>query len=307
MTVAIEHNVSPVPNDVRSDRQSMSSQRPSDYHRVAEAIRYLERHADRQPGLDELANVVGLSPHHFQRLFKRWAGVSPKRFLQYLTVEHAKHLLRDASSVLDTSYEVGLSGPGRLHDLFVSAEAVTPGEYKRQGEGVEIVWGIHQTPFGDCLLAATDRGVCHLSFPSGSSAGIERLRHDWSKAGLAEDAEVSGRFVERLFGDSSASDKPLPLVLKGTNFQLKVWNALLRIPRGQAVSYGDVAAYIGHPEAVRAVGSAVGANPVAWLIPCHRVLRKGGALGGYRWGPVRKQAMLAWEAAQSEDRTADIA
>jgi AraC family transcriptional regulator of adaptative response/methylated-DNA-[protein]-cysteine methyltransferase len=273
----------------------------TDYERVEAAIRFLTENADRQPGLDELAREAGLSPHHFQRIFKRWAGVSPKRFLQYLTIEHAKHLLRHSSSVLDASYEVGLSGPGRLHDLFVSLEAVTPGEYKSRGRGIEIAWGLHSTPFGDCLLAATDRGICHLSFPEpGTSEGMARLRLDWTNAEIHEDPAASARVVERLFENDPGAGGPLPLLLKGTNFQIKVWEALLRIPRGRAVSYGDIASHIGHPDAVRAVGSAVGANPISWLIPCHRVLRNTGELGGYRWGPLRKKAMIGWESAKVE-------
>jgi len=272
---------------------------PSDFSRVAAAIRYLEARADHQPGLEELAGAAGLSPSHFQRLFKRWAGVSPKRFLQYLTVEHAKDLLRDSNSVLDTSFEVGLSGPGRLHDLFVAVEAVTPGEYKAMGAGLEIAWGLHDTLFGRCLLATTPRGICHLSFPAaGSAEGFERLRRDWGLARLVEDAAATRPAVETfLLAEPESPARPLGLVIKGTNFQLKVWNALLQIPRGRAVSYGDIAAHIGTPNAHRAVGTAVGANPIAWLIPCHRVLRKGGQLGGYRWGTTRKRAMIGWEAA----------
>lgn len=288
-------------SDVGFESMSRPVRHSADYERVAAAIRFLTENAERQPALEELAHEVGLSPHHFQRVFRRWAGVSPKRFLQYLTVEHAKLLLRQSSTVLDTSYEVGLSGPGRLHDLFVSAEAVTPGEFKSRGAGVEIAWGLHATPFGDCLLAATDRGICHLSFPeAGTSEGLDRLRHDWANAAIHEDAEVSGRLIERLFAPGEEAGKPLPLLLKGTNFQLKVWQALLHVPAGRAVSYGDIAVHIGQPDAVRAVGSAVGANPISWLIPCHRVLRKTGELGGYRWGIVRKQAMIGWESARVE-------
>jgi AraC family transcriptional regulator of adaptative response/methylated-DNA-[protein]-cysteine methyltransferase len=282
---------------------------PSDFSRVAAAIHYLEAHADDQPGLEELAGAAGLSPSHFQRLFKRWAGVSPKRFLQFLTIEHAKKLLRDSNSVLDTSFEVGLSGPGRLHDLFVSVEAVTPGEYKAQGEGLEILWGLHDTPFGRCLLATTPRGVCHLSFPADDGAeGLERLNRDWGRARLIEDPAGTRTLVEDLlFAQPQTQERPLGLVLKGTNFQIKVWNALLQIPRGRAVSYGNIAAHIGSPHAHRAVGTAVGANPIAWLIPCHRVLRKGGELGGYRWGTTRKRAMIGWEATHPQEAAKPVA
>ena len=276
----------------------------ADYGRVESSIRYLEENAGRQPGLTELAEQAGLSPAHFQRLFKRWAGVSPKRFLQFVTIEHAKELLRDSSSVLDTAYEVGLSGPGRLHDLFVSTEAVTPGQYKAQGEGIEIRWGVHDSPFGECLLAETDRGICHLSFSDGDSApNLERLRRDWRRSRLVEDRAATLATCRRVFVEEPP-ERPLPLLLKGTNFQIKVWNALLRVPEGALLSYSDLAGHVCTPRATRAVASAVGANPVSYLIPCHRVLRKTGALGGYAWGTTRKRAMIGWEAARTAAPTA---
>ena len=275
-----------------------SPMRHSDYARVEAAIRYLEGHAASQPGLAELARHVDLSPAHFQRLFKRWAGVSPKRFLQFVTLEHAKNLLRDSTSVLDTSYEVGLSGPGRLHDLFVNVDAVTPGEYKAFGEGIEVRWGLHPTAFGDCVLAQTERGICHLSFVDGDAdANLARLEHDWKRSRLVEDAAATAETCRRIFA-APRGGQPLPLVLKGTNFQLKVWTALLRVPEGSLTSYGDLARHVCTPRATRAVASAVAANPVAYLIPCHRVLRKSGALGGYAWGEARKRAMLGWESAR---------
>ena len=277
---------------------SSSTMEHSDYQRVEDAIRYLEQHATSQPGLAELASHVGLSTAHFQRLFKRWAGVSPKRFLQFVTIGHAKELLRDSASVLDTSYEVGLSGPGRLHDLFVSVDAVTPGEYKAFGDGVEVLWGVHDSVFGRCLVAQTGRGICHLSFCNGDpTANLERLEHDWSRSQLVEDGAATGETCRRIFAHEDV-ERPLPLVLKGTNFQIKVWNALLRIPEGALMSYSDLARHVCSPRATRAVASAVGANPVSYLIPCHRVLRKSGALGGYAWGPTRKRAMLGWESAR---------
>ncbi len=284
-------------NGIRFQSMLETDAPPTDFGRVAAAIRFLEAHANDQPGLEALARAAGLSPGHFQRLFKRWAGVSPKRFLQYLTAEHAKDLLRDSNSVLDTSFEVGLSGPGRLHDLFVSVEAVTPGEYKAMGDGLEIRWGLHDTPFGRCLLATTPRGICHLSFPAGDKEALERLRRDWGRARLVEEAVATREVIETvLMAAPQSPDRPLSLLLKGTNFQIKIWNALLRIPHGRAVSYGDLGAYVGAPRAHRAVGSAVGANPIAWLIPCHRVLRKDGRIGGYRWGTTRKRAMIGLEA-----------
>lgn len=269
-----------------------------DYRRIEAAIRFLEAHADRQPPLRAVAEAVGLSDFHFQRLFRRWAGVSPKRFLQYLTVERAKEALREGRSVLAAAYESGLSGPGRLHDLFVTVEAVTPGEYKASGSGLTIGYGFRPSPFGECVIAATDRGVCALEFVEGGSRreAVDRLVRAWPAAVIREHEAMAASYGERIFGGEGG--RPLTLVLRGTNFQLKVWEALLRIPRGAATTYGDLARATGRPGAARAVGSAVGRNPVAYLIPCHRVLRTTGAFGGYRWGTARKQAMLGWEAAQ---------
>lgn len=272
-----------------------------DYDRIEGAIHYLERHAAHQPSLGEVARAVGLSEFYFQRLFRRWAGVSPKRFLQYLTIEHAKHALRQGRSVLATSYETGLSGPSRLHDLFLAVEAMTPGAYKELGRDLTIRFGFGATPFGTCLVAATDRGICALEFllDEQRDATVERLERTWRAATLTEDPAAVDRYLGRIFAGESA-DKPLTLVLRGTNFQVKVWEALLRVPEGAATTYGDLAAAVGQPEAAHAVGTAVGQNRIAYLIPCHRVLRKTGALGGYRWGTTRKQAMLGWEAARQE-------
>jgi len=276
----------------------------ADYRRVGEAICFLEENFTRQPSLQEVADHVGLSKYHFQRLFKRWAGVSPKRFLQYLTIEHAKDLLRRAETVLDTTFETGLSGTARLHDLFVSVEAVTPGEYKSRGAGLEINYGIHETPFGDCLLAVTDRGICALTFLPDESkeAAIVDLQGHWGRAEMNEDGEITAPFIECLFAPTSRQDgdRQITLYLKGTNFQLQVWKALLKIPDGALVSYGEIARLIGRPQAHRAVGTAVGSNPIAYLIPCHRVIRGAGTLGGYRYGTVRKRAMQGWEAARRE-------
>jgi AraC family transcriptional regulator of adaptative response/methylated-DNA-[protein]-cysteine methyltransferase len=272
-----------------------------DGERIRQAILYLERHYRRQPSLEQLAAAVGLSPFHFQRLFKRWAGVSPKRFLQFLTVEHAKAALRDGRSALDTAYDSGLSGPGRLHDLFVAVEAVTPGEYKQSGEGLVIRHGFHSTPFGECLLALTERGICGLAFADRSQRDdvLETLVRRWPAAALERDQAGTADTAARVF-ERDRAGPPLTLSLRGTNFQIKVWEALLRIPPGALVSYGDIARSIGHPAAYRAVGSAVGQNAIAYLIPCHRVIRESGAFGNYRWGTARKQAMVGWEAAQRE-------
>jgi AraC family transcriptional regulator of adaptative response/methylated-DNA-[protein]-cysteine methyltransferase len=276
----------------------------SDYDRIAAAIHFLDAHAETQPDLAAAAAHVGLSPHHFQRVFTRWAGVSPKRFLQFHTLERARRLLAERRSVLDATYAAGLSGPGRLHDLFVSVEAVTPGEFKTGGRGLRVAWGLHETPFGRALVATCERGVCHLAFGEDDALlaaefgarwpGAERVRSDLETAPVAR----------RIFSPELAAGAPLALVLKGTNFQLKVWEALLRIPPGAVASYEQIAEAVGRPAAVRAVGTAVGQNPVAFVVPCHRVLRKTGALGGYRWGLDRKRAMLGWEAARADDGTA---
>ena len=267
-----------------------------DYQRIAQAIAYIEANAERQPTLEEVAASVGLSEYHFQRVFSRWAGISPKRFLQFLTKENAKRLLPD-QSVLDTAYAAGLSSPGRLHDLFVQAEAVTPGEYKTRGAGLEIAYGFHPTPYGECLLAVTSRGVCFLAFVDDGDrdAALAELKRDWEHAALTLDAARTGPYVAQIFNPTPRA--PLALHLRGTNFQMKVWEALLRIPPGRATSYEDLAVRIGQPRAARAVASALAHNPVAYLIPCHRVLRKSGDFGGYRYTPTRKKAMILRESA----------
>ena len=274
--------------------------RPSDYARIEKAIRYIEGNFRRQPGLKEVARSAGLSEYHFHRLFTRWAGISPKRFLQFLTAEYARGLLRESRNVLDAAYEAGLSGPGRLHDLIVNVYAVTPGELKEEGAGLTIRYGVHPSPFGDCLLAITDKGICALTFLAGRSKGeaVEELRTRWENANLVPDPGAAKAVAGKIFAPSRWRDAPpLNVIVKGTNFQVKVWEALVRIPPGCAVSYEEIAARIGSPGAVRAVGTALGRNPVAFLIPCHRVIRKTGAFGNYGGGPARKKAILAWEAA----------
>lgn len=271
-----------------------------DYDRIARAIEYLRRNAGRQPDLSAVARHMHLSDHHFQRLFTRWAGVSPKRFLQYLTVEHAKARLLASRSVLDLAGEVGLSGPGRLHDLFVSLEAMSPGEYRGGGAGLAIRYGIHASPFGRAVLAVSPRGICGLRFPERDEDVANLVRRDWPHAELRRDDTGTAALATRLFTPlASRPGAPLAVLVKGSNFQVKVWRALLELPSGAVATYGEIARRIGHPGAARAVGSAVGANPVAWLIPCHRVIRESGALGGYRWGLERKAAMLGWEAARA--------
>lgn len=272
-------------------------QSSEDYLRVEQAIRYLENHYKDQPELQQVAANVGLSEYHFQRLFTRWAGVSPKRFLQFLTKEGAKDLLDRSENLLDTTHQVGLSSLGRLHDLFVTAEAVTPGEYKSRGAGVTIRYGIHPTPFGKCLIATTERGICHLGFVQTSEGdAIDQLVTDWKQARMIEDYRSTVALIEPIFDlRYQHRGKPLNVHLRGTNFQLKVWEALLQIPAGEVTTYAGLAARIGHPNATRAVGTAVGHNPIAVLIPCHRVIRKVGDFGNYRYGAPRKKALLARE------------
>lgn len=279
------------------DTQLDYKQSSEDYLRIEQAIHYLENHYREQPSLEEVAANIGLSEFHFQRLFTRWAGVSPKRFLQFLTKEGAKDLLSRSENLLDTTHQVGLSSLGRLHDLFVTTEAVTPGEYKTRGEGVTIRYGIHLTPFGKCLIGLTERGICHLGFVEGSEGqAIDNFVGEWEEARLLEDYRSTAALVEPIFDlRYNTRIKPLNLHLRGTNFQLKVWEALLQIPAGSVTTYEGVARRIGQPNASRAVGSAVGHNPIAVLIPCHRVIRKVGEFGNYRYGAHRKKALLAME------------
>jgi len=276
------------------------SQQARDYERIEKIVKYLEQNFRRQPELKEIAGYAGLSEFHLQRLFKRWVGISPKRFIQFLTKEHAKALLRDSTDVLGATFASGLSGPGRLHDLFVQCEAVTPGEYKQLGAGLQIVYGRHQTPFGACLVAQTGRGICGLFFlqDGDDDKYLRRLERDWPAADIKEDCEQTAGTVKRIFSIQRADSQPVLLFVKGTNFQIKVWEALLKIPQGQVASYKTIATRIGRPAAVRAVGSAVARNPVSYLIPCHRVIRKFGDFGNYQGGSARKKVLLAWESAQ---------
>jgi AraC family transcriptional regulator of adaptative response/methylated-DNA-[protein]-cysteine methyltransferase len=280
-----------------------SASRPADFERIGHAIEYLVAHYDKQPGLDDVAAEVGLSPFHFQRLFSRWAGISPKRFIQYLTLEHAKRVLAESASVLDAAYEVGLSGPGRLHDLFVTYEAMTPGEFKRGGAGLVIRYGLAPSPFGLCFIGQTDNGINGLGFVYDESEAEIFFRERWPAARLERDDATVKPLAAAIF----ALDHPparLHVHLMGTAFQLKVWEALLRIPSGALVSYERLAAQVCGPSAARAVGSAVGANPVSYLIPCHRVIRKAGVITGYEWGPERKRALLALEGARHDEMAA---
>jgi len=270
----------------------------SGYATIGRALAWLGRNWQEQPSLEEIAAAVGLGPHHFQRLFTRYVGVSPKKYVQYLTLRHAKARLAESVSVLDAAFDAGLSGPGRLHDLFVTHEAMTPGEWKTRAAELDLAWGWHDSPFGDCLIVASPRGVCGLAFGDRENhdAVLADLAGNFGEARLAPDKSLTLPFAEQAFGGSG----PIHLLLRATPFQLKVWEALLRIPAGALTSYSDLARRIGRPEASRAVAGAVGQNPVSWLIPCHRVLRSDGSITGYRWQPERKRLILAWEAARAD-------
>ncbi|GAB3180023.1 bifunctional transcriptional activator/DNA repair enzyme AdaA [Telluribacter humicola] len=270
-----------------------------DYQRIEKAIRYIGENYKRQPSLREIADHVALSEYHFTRLFSRWAGTSPQRFMRYLTKEFAKEQLVREVNLFDATYASGLSSPSRLHDLFVTYEAMTPAEFRAKGEGLTIRYAFHETPFGACLLAMTERGITDLRFVEDENRAtiLEQLRTDWHNATWQEAPDDTLPLIQQIFNSTDAtSDRPITMLLRGTNFQIKVWEALLRIPFGKMVSYDNVAQYIEQPTAQRAVGTAIGSNRIAYLIPCHRVLQKVGGLGGYRWGTARKQAMLGWEA-----------
>lgn len=272
-------------------------QAASNYATIAAAIRFTEAHQRSQPNLAEVAASVHLSEYHFQRLFTRWVGISPKRFLQFLTKENAKRLLAK-STLLDAAYQAGLSSAGRLHDLLVQTEALTPGEIRQRGAGLQIRHGTHPSPFGACFIAATERGICRLSFDS--EKALQQLKADYGNAVLVQDTAHTRTLIERIFLPPSNGTPPT-LDLRGTNFQLQVWEALLRIPSGGLVTYQNIASAIGNPKATRAVGTAVGKNPVPLLIPCHRVIRATGEFGQYAFGSERKKAILGWEMAQIEN------
>lgn len=275
-----------------------------DYKRIEQTILYLDQNQHRQPSLKEVADSVHLSEYHLQRLFTRWVGISPKRFLQYLTKENAKQLLKTSNSVMDVTYETGLSSPGRLHDLFINCEAVTPGEYKNNGKGLTILYGFHPSPFGECLLAVTDRGICKMAFiQNNNQAGIlKNVQEEWNQAKFLEDQTCTSSLVYRIFSLCRNKEPRLPLLLRGTNFQIKVWEALLSIPQGYVTTYQNIAIAIGRPKAVRAVSNAVAHNPIPVIIPCHRVIRSVGEFGGYAYGTARKRAILGWEMAKFSEQ-----
>jgi AraC family transcriptional regulator, regulatory protein of adaptative response / methylated-DNA-[protein]-cysteine methyltransferase len=271
------------------------------YERIAKAIAFMRSNYLDQPDLATVAHHVHLSEYHFQRLFTRWAGISPKRFLQYLTVEYAKSKITETANLLDLTVDTGLSSPGRLHDLFVKLEAMSPGEFKAGGRGLQIGYGIHPTPFGECLIATTSRGICNLHFLDTTSQNVaDILSLEWSNADIIQDQQATKEICDRIFTPVAANSKPLILFVKGTNFQIQVWRALLRVPFGGVTTYQGLAEAMGRPTAARAVGNALGRNPVGYLIPCHRVIRESGELGGFRWGLDRKTVLLGWEASQNQ-------
>jgi AraC family transcriptional regulator, regulatory protein of adaptative response / methylated-DNA-[protein]-cysteine methyltransferase len=277
------------------------SQDAQDYHLIRRAIAFLTEHWVSHPPLEDLAAHLGLSAGHTQKLFKRWCGLSPKDFVLAIAVDHARALLDGSASVLDTAYEVGLSGAGRLHDLFVTHEAMTPGDYRRRGEGLTLSYGFHATAFGDAVIMATSRGLAGLAFVN-EDAGQSRvdaladLTRRWPRATYVEAPDVTTLYAADVFDTARwQRDNPLRVTLIGTDFEVRVWETLLKIPMGRAVSYGDIARHLGQPTASRAVGSAVGRNPISFVVPCHRVMRGDGALGGYHWGLTRKRALIGWE------------
>lgn len=271
---------------------------PFSYELMAAALAYLETHRTDQPGLDEVAAAIGLSPAHFQRMFSRWVGVSPKRYVQYLTLGHAKRLLSERFTLLDTALETGLSGPSRLHDLFIRWDAMTPGDFARRGAGLTLSYGWFESPFGPALAVGSEAGLSGLAFAAetGRGAALADMAGRWPDARLAEDPEPLRRWVAAAF----AGRGEVALAPMGGPFQIKVWEALMTIPPGAVTTYSEIARVIGHPTAQRAVGSAVGRNPISFLIPCHRAMRRDGGLGGYHWGLGVKKAMLAWEAARAD-------
>jgi AraC family transcriptional regulator, regulatory protein of adaptative response / methylated-DNA-[protein]-cysteine methyltransferase len=272
------------------------------YKRIEDAIRYLEANFQRQPELDEVADNVHLSPFHFQRIFAEWAGISPKRFLQYLTVDFLKTKLIESRNIVEAAEEAGLSSQSRVYDLFTTLEAVTPQEYKQKGGGLRVEYGFHETPFGVVLIGVTERGICWLSFVgSDDEPGVEleKMKQHWNNSVFHMDEKITGQLANTIFGGGMESGKKLHVLVKGTNFQVKVWEALLKLPMGSVTTYQDIARSIDNPNALQAVGSAVGSNHIAYLIPCHRVIRKDGILGEYRWSPIRKKSIIGWEMAKA--------
>lgn len=277
----------------------MTDQGDINYNRIAQAIGYLHMHFKEQPSLEQIAKAIGLSPYHFQRLFTEWAGVSPKKFMQYLSIEYAKKLLRkEQFSLLDTAHRTGLSGTSRLHDLFINIEGMTPGEFKNGGEMLSINYCFSESPFGKIIVASTKKGVCHMSFEEDESKALSNLTKHFPNAHYHQLVDKFQQDALFVFQNDWQQLDQIKLHLNGTAFQLKVWEALLTIPMGGLTTYGGIAKHINHPKASRAVGTAIGKNPVAFLIPCHRVIQSSGKLGGYMWGGTRKSAIIGWEASK---------
>ncbi len=278
----------------------MKEQEKTNYSRIAEAIGYIKENFKTQPGLEEVSEKIHVSPFHFQRLFTEWAGVSPKKFLQYITVEHAKKMLKENQATLfDTAFETGLSGTGRLHDLFINIEGMSPGEYKNGGESLTINYSFAETPFGNIVVASTPRGICHMAFADDEKQALHALQEMFPNAAYHQMVDLAQQNVLYIFTHDWTKLNQIKLHLKGTEFQLKVWETLLKIPMGHLATYGNIAKHIQQPTASRAVGTAIGDNPVAFLIPCHRVIQSTGVFGQYHWGSIRKTAMIGWEAAKS--------
>ena len=279
----------------------MNTQDQLNYTRIAEAIEYIRTHFKEQPNLDEVAEKVHLSPFHFQRLFSEWAGTSPKKFLQYISVQHAKKLLKEEQATLfDTAYETGLSGTSRLHDLFINIEGMTPAEYKNGAKNLDINYSFAESPFGNLIVASTVKGVCFMGFYEDEPTAFAALQAHFTHAQFSRKLDMIQQNALFIFQNDWSKLHEIKLHLKGTDFQLKVWETLLKIPMGQLATYGTIAQKIGNPNASRAVGTAIGSNPVAFLIPCHRVIQSTGTFGGYMWGPTRKTAMIGWEGAKTQ-------
>ncbi|NHA06813.1 methylated-DNA--[protein]-cysteine S-methyltransferase [Mucilaginibacter sp. HC2] len=276
----------------------MNTQEKINYDRIAEAINYIKLNFKNQPNLDDVAEKVHLSPFHFQRLFTDWAGISPKKFLQYLSLDYAKNLLKDKQATLfDTAFETGLSGTGRLHDLFINIEGMTPAEYKNGGKELDINYSFAESPFGNIIVASTSKGICYMAFADDREDAFSKLLEQFPNASYTQVVDVAQQDALHIFKKDWSELSNIKLHLKGTSFQLKVWETLLKIPMGDLSTYSDISKQIHQPNASRAVGSAIGANPVAFLIPCHRVIKSTGESGGYHWGPTRKSAIIGWEAA----------
>jgi AraC family transcriptional regulator of adaptative response/methylated-DNA-[protein]-cysteine methyltransferase len=284
----------------RAEHNDMETQANINYHRIAQAIDYIQANFQQQPSLDEVAEKIHLSPSHFQRLFTEWAGTSPKKFLQYISIEHAKKILLEQQATLsDTAHATGLSSTSRLHDLFVNIEGMTPAEYKNGGQNLSIRYSFAESPFGALLVASTHKGVCHMAFEENEETALVHLRAKFPKATFFPKFDLLHQNALSVFQNDWSKLSEIKLHLKGTDFQLKVWESLLKIPMGKLSTYGAIAQQIGNPAASRAVGTAIGSNPIAFLIPCHRVIQASGTFGGYMWGPTRKAAIIGWEGAKT--------